>query len=155
MGSGDAAGRRVHFVCQAEGGLVAGRADERDDHDDLGRPTSVTRWYLEDKTALIKTTEYRDAQRTIVESEGGSSTSTIVDGVGRVVSKSLPDGSYVTFTYSGDSGSIVTKTTQTNNPAKPKTVETTVLDGLGLVRTVSDDLTRCSTPKHTISKATS
>jgi len=114
-------------------------------YDHLGRALTVTRWHVEDQTALVKTTSYLDPQRTVVETEAGLTTTTVFDGAGRVARKTLPNGSTVSFGYAGDSGSIVTKTTQTNNPSKPTTVETTTLDGMGFTASVVDDQ---NTPEH-------
>jgi RHS repeat-associated protein len=108
-------------------------------YDHLGRTTSVTRWHVEDKTSVVKTTTYNDAQRTVSENDAGHVTTTVMDGAGRPVSKTLPDGSTVAWSYSGNSGSVITRTTQTNNPGKPSTVETTVLDGMGFTKSLTDD----------------
>jgi len=109
-------------------------------YDHLGRTVSVTRWHIEDQTKLVKTIRYLDLQRTVVETEAGLTTTLVFDGAGRLVSKTLPDYSTVTNIYSGDSGSVITSTTQTNNPNKPNTTVTTTLDGLGFVHTSKDDL---------------
>jgi RHS repeat-associated protein len=107
--------------------------------DHLGRTTSVTRYHLEDHTPVIKTVDYRDTQRTVVETETGFTTTSVFDGAGRPVSKTIPDGSTATTQYLGDSGSTAFTVTPTNNPAKPNAVVQVVHDGMGFIRIAYDD----------------
>lgn len=102
------------------------------EYDRLGRHTAVIRWHLETGRAVQRTTEYRDAERVIVVSEGGRSWTTRFDGAGRIVSETLPDGTMISTAWSGD---VATRTTTVGGRV---VVERLHLDHAGEVGRVED-----------------